>query len=83
MEREKINDTNNSISIELIYMSSYIKYQSEITIIFPAKNGKPITFDKGERKPMRAQAELDAIRFWAIFVWLTITIASISCTTVV
>ena len=30
-------------------MSSYIKYQSEITI-FPAKNGKPITFDKGERK---------------------------------
>ena len=31
-------------------MSSHIKYQSEITIIFPAKNGKPITFDKGERK---------------------------------
>ena len=31
-------------------MSYYIKYQSEITIIFPAKNGKLITFDKGERK---------------------------------
>ena len=31
-------------------MSSYIKYQSEITIIFPVKNGKPITFDKEERK---------------------------------
>ena len=39
-----------TIFIELIYMSSYIKYQSEITIIFPAKNGKLITFDKGERK---------------------------------
>ena len=39
-----------TIFIELIYMSSYIEYQSEITIIFPASNGKPITFDKGERK---------------------------------
>ena len=39
-----------TIFIELIYMSSYIKYQSEITMIFPAKNGKLITFDKGERK---------------------------------
>ena len=39
-----------TIFIELIYMSSYIKYQSEITIIFPAKNGKLILFDKGERK---------------------------------
>ena len=63
MEREKINDTNDNTSIEIIYMSSYIKYQSEIAIIFPAKNGKPITFDKGESKLMRAQAELDAIRF--------------------
>ena len=36
--------------IELIYMISYINYQSEITIIFPAKNGKLITFDEGERK---------------------------------
>ena len=39
-----------TIFIELIYVSSYIKYQSEITIIFPVKNGKPFTFDKGERK---------------------------------
>ena len=39
-----------TIFIELIYMSSYIKYQSEKTMIFPAKNGKLITFDKGERK---------------------------------
>ena len=31
-------------------MIFYIKYQSEITINFPRKNGKPITFDKGERK---------------------------------
>ena len=52
-------------------MSSYIKYQNEITIIFPAKNGKPIMFDRGERKLMRDQAELDAIRFWAIFVLLS------------
>ena len=39
-----------TIFIELIYMSSYIKYQSEITTIFPAKNVKVITFDKEERK---------------------------------
>ena len=35
-----------TIFIELIYVSSYIKCQSEVTIIFPAKSGKPITFDK-------------------------------------
>ena len=28
-----------TIFIELIYMKSYITYQSEITIIFPAKTG--------------------------------------------
>ena len=39
-----------AIFIELIYMNSYINYQSEITIIFPAKNGKLIAFDEGERK---------------------------------
>ena len=39
-----------TIFIELIYMNSYINYQSEITIIFPAKNGKLIAFDEGERK---------------------------------
>ena len=39
-----------TIFIELTYTSSYINYQSEITIIFPAKNGKLNTFDKGERK---------------------------------
>ena len=46
--KEKINDTNNNIY--RIYMNSYIDYQSEITIIFPAKNGKLIAFDEGERK---------------------------------
>ena len=35
---------------KLIYMVSYLNYQSEITIIFPAKNGKLIAFDEGERK---------------------------------
>ena len=35
-----------TISIELIYVSSYIKYQSEVTVIFPTKTGKPIMFDK-------------------------------------
>ena len=39
-----------TIFIESIYMSSYINYQSEITIIFPAKNGNLIAFDEGERK---------------------------------
>ena len=38
------------IFIELIYMISYINYQTEITIIFPAKNGKLIAFDERERK---------------------------------
>ena len=28
-------------------MNSYINYQSEITIIFPAKNGKLIAFNEG------------------------------------
>ena len=31
---------------KLIYMISYINYQSEITIIFPVKNGKLIAFDE-------------------------------------
>ena len=35
-----------TIFIELIYVSSYIKYQGEVTVIFPTKTGKPITFDK-------------------------------------
>ena len=35
-----------TIFIELIYMSSYIKYQSEITIIFPAKNGNSLRSTK-------------------------------------
>ena len=52
-------------------MSSYINYQSEITIIFPLRNGKLIAFEEGERKlilPLcaRAQPEQNPIRFWAI-----------------
>ena len=39
-----------TIFIELIYMNSYINYQSEITIIFPTKNGKLIAFNEGEHK---------------------------------
>ena len=39
-----------TIFIESIYMSSYINYQREITIIFLAKNGNLIAFDEGERK---------------------------------
>ena len=35
---------------KLIYTISYINYQSEITIIFTAKNEKLIAFDEGERK---------------------------------
>ena len=39
-----------TIFIELIYVNFYINYQSEITIIFPEKNGKLIAFDEGECK---------------------------------
>ena len=35
-----------TIFIELIYMSSYIKYQSEITIISPQKMGNPLCSTK-------------------------------------
>ena len=35
---------------KLIYMVSYINYQSEFTIIFPAEKRKLIAFDEGERK---------------------------------
>ena len=44
--KERKLTTPIAIFIELIYMISYINYQSEITIIFPAL----IAFDEGERK---------------------------------
>ena len=50
MEREIKLTIPITIFIELIYINSYINYQSEITIIFPAKNGKLIAFDEGECK---------------------------------
>ena len=55
--KERKFTTLIAIFIELIYMISYINYQNEITIIFPAKNGKLVAFDEGERKvilPLRA-----------------------------
>ena len=57
-----------TIFIELIYMSSYIKYQSEITIIFPAKNGKNSYVRQRRTQTnfnlcVRAQAELKATAF--------------------
>ena len=65
MEREKTIPI--TIFTELIYISSHIKYQSEITIIFPTKNGKPLRSTKENANQIyrcvRAQAELDAIRF--------------------
>ena len=72
--------------IELIYMSSYINYQSEITIISRKKWETHYVWQRRTQTNFTVvcglKAELDAIRFWAIFVWLAITIASISCTTV-